>query len=370
MHNQWEEMLPFYAAGTLNKAETIRLENHLARCKECSRSLDDWRLIADAVRAEATSQLRDLPPLAPEVLRAAASARTGADRIQSEGFSSATAAYAPQPVRQRQPTQRVSGTWVMMAAAAFTVLLIGGILALMLLRGSQEREDRGVVLAPSATPTALPAEAAAASQTPFPQIIVIEPSETPTAPAQEVPSRVPPTSVAPPTVSAPTLFVPTNFPLPTSEIQAVAPDTVLNADAALAQIDAGSRTACTLQAAIPSGSVINLYARPRIDATVLTTISGGELLTGLAVSDNGWYQLQSASGYVGWAQQGLLSASGSCDSLPMVFAQSAMEAGATPTETTLPFPDTPTPEAPLQNEAGTQEVLPAATDSAPPISTG
>ena len=367
MHNQWEEMLPFYVAGSLPKPEAKRLEYHLEHCAECSRSLNDWRLVADAVRAEAASLLRDLPPLSPEVLRAAA------EQMQNQRFSNNTVSYAPLPPRQIQPARRFNGTAVMMAAAAFTVLLIGGILALMI-RGTQDPQGSGgVVLAPTSTMTQTPAPETAASETPLPVIVVIEPSNTPTPPMQDVPSQVPPPTVltrVPPIV--PTRANPTSLPPPTQveqtfgDVTITAPEATFSSEQAFMQIAVGG--GCTLQAAIPSGSVINLYARPRTDSTVLTTISSAEELIGLATSDNSWYQLQSERGNVGWVQQGLVSPSGNCDGLPLIFAESATEVAATPTETVLPFSptDTPSPEGPTQNNSTEGETT-AATDSAPPI---
>jgi SH3-like domain-containing protein len=55
------------------------------------------------------------------------------------------------------------------------------------------------------------------------------------------------------------------------------------------------------------------------------------------MSDNSWYQVQSAQGNVGWVQQSLVSASGSCDSLPLIPAEMATDVDETPTETVLPF---------------------------------
>ena len=75
MHNLWEEMLPFYIAGSLPKAEATRLERHLEHCETCSQSMSDWKLVAAAVRAEAASQMRALPPLSADVLREASRRR-------------------------------------------------------------------------------------------------------------------------------------------------------------------------------------------------------------------------------------------------------------------------------------------------------
>lgn len=357
MHNQWEEMLPFYAAGTLPKAEAARLERHLSHCDACRRSLNDWRLVAAAVRAEAASQLRDLPPLSPDVMRVAAG------QMHNPRMSVNTVSFAPQPVRGQEPPRRASSTPITLAVAAFTVLLLGGLLVLMALRLTPtEQGSNGVVLMPSATPSEAVTETAPTEILPL--IVVIEPSNTPTPPMQDVPSQVPPTSAAPPTVNVPTQIpatpVPPTFVMPTPI--AATPEPTTDGSMTFAQVAIGGGGGCTLQAAIPSGSVINMYAQPRIDSTVLTTISSAELLTGLAMSDNSWFRLQSERGNVGWVQQGLLSVSGNCDGLPLIFAQDATNA-VTPTETVLPFP---TLEATLNSGASQGQNTPA-TDSAPPL---
>ncbi|MEP7291615.1 MAG: SH3 domain-containing protein [Chloroflexota bacterium] len=322
MHKTWEEMLPFYAAGSLPKADVTRLEFHLAHCNECSKSLEDWRRIAGAVRAEASSQMRDLPPLADELLQAI-SQPTGSPPQYRDVL----------PIRQvsasrdERKGRRFSATSVTLVAAAFTVLLLGGLLALLVMNGTQQ-PSTGVALLPSETATATldatgqPETQATQLQ---PQIIVIEPSETLT---HLLPTALPPTNT-------PTRLAPT-------------PPPTFSAEQALVQISAVTGAGCTLEAVIPRGSVINLYARPRTDSTVLTTISAAEELTALATSDNSWYQLQSALGNVGWVQQGLVAASGNCDGLPLILAEMATEIAVTLTDVVQTFPNpatlTPTPE--------------------------
>lgn len=64
MHEIWQELLPFYAAGQLGPQENALFEAHLALCAECQRELKDWRLFSEAVQAEARERVTgDLPPL-------------------------------------------------------------------------------------------------------------------------------------------------------------------------------------------------------------------------------------------------------------------------------------------------------------------
>ncbi len=158
MHNPWEEMIPFYIAGTLPRTDSQRLERHLSGCDECRHSLESWRAIAGVVRAQASGQMRDLPPLSPRVLEQAAQSGRGRR-------STMTSAYAAAPEPRRYGSLPVT-----MIAAVITVVMFGGLLALMVLRGLPAPNATNVGLLPTVTETV--------SGTP--QIIIIEPSASPT----------------------------------------------------------------------------------------------------------------------------------------------------------------------------------------------
>lgn len=337
MHNLWEEMLPFYIAGALPKGEATRLERHLERCEICSQSLNEWKQIATAVRAEAASQMRALPPLAPEILREASEQRP------NQMFQTGE---MPRLVPKPRSAPRYSAPIVTLVAAV-TVLLIGGVLALMVMRPPDPNAN-GVALLPTSTLTHTPLPVTLAPSlvptdvvpTDVPRIIVIEPSETPireTATPLTAPTSLPPPTqlafVPPPTQVVPLQQFPTYLPPPTATPFVEEAMAMSAANSSLASGTGGG--GCAAQPAIPSGSVINLYARPRTDAAVLTTVAAADWLKALAVSDNGWYQVQSAAGSVGWVQQSLVTPSGSCDSLPLIPADTATDALATPT--VLPF---------------------------------
>lgn len=211
MHSKWEELIPFYIAGTLPKADVTRLERHLSGCADCRKSLDEWLLIADVVRADAASQMRDLPPLSPQVL-SIASQQAGERYHQPIPFTFAReAAWS----RRDQPRYRMVVTLV---AAAFTILLLGGLLALMVSRGivpfRPTTPDADVVLLPTHTPseTITPVP----SLTDTPASTDAPPSATPIPPsATIIPSQtsVPASTDAPP---SPTPILPTSTPIPPS----------------------------------------------------------------------------------------------------------------------------------------------------------
>ncbi len=57
-HTYVQELLPQYAAHSLNETAHQQVEAHLAGCASCQADLADWRLIIDALRDE----LAELPP--------------------------------------------------------------------------------------------------------------------------------------------------------------------------------------------------------------------------------------------------------------------------------------------------------------------
>jgi WD40 repeat protein len=55
------DQLPFYVAGTLTEDERDRVERHLAKCVQCSASVDEWRRLREVVRLKAARRVRHLP---------------------------------------------------------------------------------------------------------------------------------------------------------------------------------------------------------------------------------------------------------------------------------------------------------------------
>src|SRR6185436_11959794 len=54
MHEQWEDLIPFYVAQSLAPFEVIALERHLNTCALCQTSVREWSYLATAVREQAT----------------------------------------------------------------------------------------------------------------------------------------------------------------------------------------------------------------------------------------------------------------------------------------------------------------------------
>jgi negative regulator of sigma E activity len=63
----WEDLIPFYIAGTLSEAETRELESHLKSSAEARQALAEWQVIGEIVYAETGMWSRGLPPLSSKV---------------------------------------------------------------------------------------------------------------------------------------------------------------------------------------------------------------------------------------------------------------------------------------------------------------
>lgn len=74
--------LLFHLNGTLDAADSTRLDAHLAQCADCRAVLDEWRAIADAVASRAQAEAVTLP-----VLRLPDDAQITFPRIMSPTFN-------------------------------------------------------------------------------------------------------------------------------------------------------------------------------------------------------------------------------------------------------------------------------------------
>ena len=59
-HERYSELLPFYAAGTLNEEQARAVEKHLSNCTHCQEDLALWRAVAVEIT---TTSCTALPPI-------------------------------------------------------------------------------------------------------------------------------------------------------------------------------------------------------------------------------------------------------------------------------------------------------------------
>ncbi|HEX3050760.1 MAG TPA: zf-HC2 domain-containing protein [Aggregatilineaceae bacterium] len=146
MHKQWQDLLPYYIAGTLPRSSAAELERHLTGCDSCRRALNEWQMVAGVVQNQAEEWSIQAPPLAPEL-------RFHNLRPSSNGFGHTSALaemqektirVMPEPRKAAARSQRLPLTMV----AAVLVVVLSGIALIFL---SRQNDDESA--SPGARPT-------------------------------------------------------------------------------------------------------------------------------------------------------------------------------------------------------------------------
>jgi hypothetical protein len=340
MHKQWEDLIPFYIAQTLPRPEAAALEQHLAGCDLCQRSLEEWRAIAAAVRMQAASQLRDLPPLNLPLSRA---------QVASQ--------------RRRDPWRWL--TPLVLASAAVAVVVGAGLIALIVSRSLRPIEEGGQVsIAGLSTNT--PTQAATTEPTPIifstmppPTIAPTHTPLPPTArPIQRVtvqpatPTRIPFTPQPPLDTMAQaysTTPVPDLAPLlGATEISPMLLPTE-QTEQMLTMPQMPSDGQCRLSAAL---SQFSLYSGPGVGYPPLIDLDASYTLRPMAVGDNGWYRIEAnirGGLWYGWISPSSVTPSGDCSLLPLLPTQNYLPEAGVPTAG-VPMEITITPEAGVATE--------------------
>lgn len=403
MHNQWEELIPFYIASTLPIRQARALESHLASCETCRQSVEQWRAIAGAVKEEATAQSRGLPPLSPQVRHTIATQRP---RYDATLF--------------RRPASFWHPSYVAVAAAA-AILIATGVLAVLMSRAAKTPTRQGSSISALFTPTATPRDA---SKTPQ---VTTEASATGSGTIQQDFGIVTPTTTFINTPRPSTTPIPSMTPIPlqksaqptevpttsasfslsndsTCTITSTSPDGVaamrlpdVNSGIAgylqanvqqpvIVQVGGGwyeiflpdigaigwvSDTTVTLNGpcnAVPfptptmisiddglcyvasaSGNAVNIYAGPGTSYAILNSFASDQRPDAMDVSDNGWYRVNHWIGstlWIGWVSPGDVYTSGNCNNLGLI-----PSAGYPPEHSPLETPTLPpaTPTAGLES---------------------
>ncbi len=312
MHEDWQELIPYYVAGTLPASDAAFLEQHLAMCDLCRTSLAEWRLIGEVVRAEAESWARQLPPLSPRVRnslhqRPASPSPNGFSKHPSAAAHAPAGPYYPSVARQRRRNQ----PWLAatLIAAALTVVLFGGVMLYVISRNlssqNQTTTPNGMAVNLWNSPNPTQAVGASVPATPTQTAQV---TRTPT-PIRAVPTR-------PPARSA----------LPTAS-----PQTRAAATSALWLTPPPDR--CSVSSA--TGRPVNIYLWPGLEYSITGVLDPKEFLGTYIHSGTGWYEVYAPGGGIaGWVPAEQIRLNGPCTDLWL------------PSPTPLPLPlGTPTPLA-------------------------
>lgn len=291
MHEQWQELISFYVAGTLPPDQARAVEQHLATCESCRQAAAEWQVIAQAVRAEASSWAQQLPPLS-------ASVRAGVSQRRAPSEPAVVPFAAPPPARQQREPRVNRRAWVPLTAlaAALMVLLFGALLVFMSGRGSDEAEPTQVAMLSIITvtseqrPPTTTKQAARPTQGSDLGILPAVATQTPLPPLTEAPAASPAASS-------------TQVPPPGPTVDIADSDRTMLPE--------------TCSVSPVSGSV-SVYRTPDLTSPVTGTITANPSLWTNIRSENGWYQIiEIGTGILGWAPGSSLALSGPCADLPL-----------------------------------------------------
>lgn len=294
MHQQWEDQIAFYVAGTLPRAQVAELERHLATCAACQQSLREWRQIAEAVRDEAGTWSRRLPPLS---LGVRSSLRQPAPK---PGISPAF--DAPTPTSRRVRYRRPSRSWgaITLAAAVITLVLFGGAITYLTNRDRHNQNASATLVAMS-----LQTEEVEATQ-------ALDPTPTRRPPTQE--PRDLGILTAPTTATA---LPPTNLPTrqpDSAPVNTQPPDMTRTTEMRFVEENLMvEMQSCRVGS---PGEPVPVYEWTNRLAPIVDYLQPGERLTSHITDGAGWYQVNGREGGIlGWVPAESVTLEGDCGAL-------------------------------------------------------
>lgn len=322
-HEDWESLIPFYIADTLTGAEQREFEAHLSTCQDCRIEIEEWAVIGSAVRAQAETWGRGLPPLSATV------------RSQLVPHIPPPPNKAiPFPVEQAQPRRRVNLPLTLAAAVIALFVFVGLFVALI---NNSDDDESSPVIAQQATETISRASSATPTNTlpPTSELGVLDvPTSTPVPIIPTQPPVLPlptePAVIASPFV-APTVIPtqPVALPPPPDVVppglgglgggdpdmlEPVEPEALESAAIeAAVMVDV-----CTLTLT-PGITTAHLYANPTRDSAMLTTISSPNEIIGR--TELGWTRVRyndGATTWIGWVHPADGMRSGPCGDIPLL----------------------------------------------------
>lgn len=308
MHKQWEDLIPFYVAGTLSPKEATALENHLAQCEECRQQFTEWRSIAAAVWQSASSEARGLPPLSQHVLEAVHNTSSNT-HIVAPPAPKRIVTLPPRAKPKRGAFGRLIQTdfqvpLTLVAAIAVALVVVGLLVYMSLPYGD-----------PEDTATANDGTGVAALSAP------VEDTETP-AGEEDLGVLLPTTLAVTPSPQLPPTVAITPFSNTNPNGNGIGGGGgedlfALSQPNVSAQMDVQT-SAC--YAVNNQRDIVNIYALPGIQYDLVDVLNPGERIEVFTGGENGWYQtirIMEPRAITGWIDGSLVSLEGICNELPM-----------------------------------------------------
>jgi hypothetical protein len=298
MHEQWQDQIPFYVAGTLSPQEAAVLEQHLNECAACRRVVQEWRIIADAVRAEAEQWSKPLPPLS-----AAVREHLKAQPVSStNGFKPHGAPPDPEfkvsYLRPQTGSPRRRGSIPATLAAALILLILFGALVIFVIGPGMSQPQKYLGSGPDDGNTTHQDDESLPTETPF--------SQTPSR-ADDL--GILPVATAINSTLAPTATLEGN---PFQSAQYASPTTTPIPVTGVCSVISSS------------DSAVRMLAGPGDQYTILNVFSQNEAVPVVAKSDNGWYRvllLIWTTEWYGWVNPEQVNLVGNCSDLAIIASQ-------------------------------------------------
>lgn len=300
MQNNWQDLIPFYVAGTLDDEDRQQLERILAESEEARAALAEWQLIGDFVRSEAAMWSRGLPPLSTEVREATRSVpatRPNIPKVVLPDLSQDASPLTREVLKfpdsaqikssQAHPSsQRQIRIPFTLVASVLVVVIFGGLLFANLIGNTDQGQTGASQVADSGLAAGLETSILEPTSTQSDLGILTEPV-VPSVTNTEIPLPTPTNASVDTLVTQPS---PSWTPLPNE---------------------------CVAYAVASSAQV---YAAANGESDVLATLPSGEYrrVATFQDADGGWYELiRISGGLLGWVRSSDIQLNGPCSDLAM-----------------------------------------------------
>ncbi len=323
MHNKhWEDLIPFYVAGSLVGQELNAFEAHIAHCDQCKYLVNDWRGIAAAVWQNAQEGTHELPPLSQEVRRdvrdtsvqrqAQVSAKlknSTSDKIVQLSMQSVS---SPSNQVFSSRSRRAFQIPVTLVAVSIAIFLVVGLLVIMS-TAPQNGDDNSATSIAGLSSGATETQSATITQTNVPLA-----SSTPSPSTQVTLSSAYIPSISPNSAQSSGTVIST----PSGGVgggQAESPlDQSFTNNGDIVSTPVFQNSAC--YALNSQEASVNIYEFAGIQHNLVGQLNPGDRVEVYVVSSNGWYQTLRISDQFtqrGWIDGDLVQLEGLCDSLPL-----------------------------------------------------
>ncbi len=303
MRDYWEDLIPFYVAGTLSSQEMQGFEQHLSTCQRCQEALATWTLIGNTVVDQGSRWGANPPPL-----------RFHEIVDQPIGLFAANSLVNPTQKRSSTIGGKRRFEWALGVAAACLIAVFGvSLLLYAMLSSEPDHADQVAVIA---TPLGTAkTQSATSSQSTVDGGqgendlgILPVPTAVHTALAtltQPVPIPSPSSVILPTAMS-----LPSPMPLPQESLNAPTPET----GAMLAPVATSTLNGRTCLITSNGDAPVSIFREPNLESDVVYSLVPGQYLQLWMGGDATWRLVGwPEGGLAGWVLTREIQYAGACD---------------------------------------------------------